>query len=510
MRRNRVSRGIPAAASLNRRGQRVMQDGSHSAAGVREGDVLAGKYRIERVLGVGGMGVVVAAHHIQLDEKVALKFLLQEALGNAEIVARFAREARAAVKIKSEHVARVSDVGTLPNGAPYMVMEYLDGGDLAAWLKERGPLHIEQAVEFVLQACEAIAEAHALGIVHRDLKPANLFCVRRADGRLSVKVLDFGISKMSQFGGSGPSAVTHATALMGSPLYMSPEQMRSAKEVNSQTDIWALGIVLFELLCGKPPFLAESLPELFHRVGGEPPPPLRGIRPEVPAGLEAVILRCLEKDRGQRYPNVAELAFALLPFAPHRGKASVERISGIIQAAGLSVSALALPPSPQAQGTVASAGTSPPVSRTAAGIPGVSPRRAVVVGIGLAGILVLGGAGVIAARRGGGTHPVVSASASTAEPSVQSATPPPAPSEAVVAPAPVPTDSAPSAIGIDAEPSAPSAKPILRFPSRAPATPAPPAAHSHNTSPASTNCEPPFTLDDQGHRHYKPECYLNK
>ena len=142
------------------------------------------------------MGVVVAAHHLQLDERVALKFLLPEALGNAEAVARFAREARAAVKIESEHVARVIDVGSLENGAPYMVMEYLEGSDLAAWLRERGPLPVEQAVDFVLQACEAIAEAHALGIVHRDLKPANLFCVAAPDGLLSIKVLDFGISKV--------------------------------------------------------------------------------------------------------------------------------------------------------------------------------------------------------------------------------------------------------------------------------------------------------------------------
>lgn len=154
---------------------------------VREGEILAGKYRVERVLGIGGMGVVVVAHHLQLDEKVALKFLLPEALKMPEAVARFTREARAAVRIKSEHVARVSDVGTLENGAPYMVMGYLDGVDLAGWVQERGALRIELAIELVLQACEAIAEAHALGIVHRDLKPANLFCVRRADDVLSVK-----------------------------------------------------------------------------------------------------------------------------------------------------------------------------------------------------------------------------------------------------------------------------------------------------------------------------------
>src|SRR5580700_416889 len=196
-------------------------------AGVQPGDVLAGKYKVERVLGAGGMGVVVAAHHLQLDEKIALKFLLPEALGDAEAVARFAREARNACKIKSEHVARVTDVGTLPNGAPYMVMEYLEGGDLAAWIKQRGALPIEQAVEFVLQACVAVADAHALGIVHRDLKPANLFCVRRSDGQLSIKVLDFGISKLADGVGPGSMAMTKTSALMGSPLYMSPEQMRS-------------------------------------------------------------------------------------------------------------------------------------------------------------------------------------------------------------------------------------------------------------------------------------------
>ncbi len=497
-------------------GRRV-QDDSNSAAGVHEGDVLAGKYRVERVLGVGGMGVVVAAHHIQLDEKVALKFLLPEALSNPEAVSRFAREARAAVKIKSEHVARVSDVGTLPNGAPYMVMEYLDGGDLAAWIHERGPLSIEQAVEFVLQSCEAVAEAHALGIVHRDLKPANLFCIRRADGRLSIKVLDFGISKMSQFGGSGPSAVTHATALMGSPLYMSPEQMKSAKDVNSQTDIWAIGVILYELLTGKPPFLAESLPELFYQVALQAAPSIRDFRPEIPVSLEAVILRCLEKGREQRYSNVAELALALLPFAPGRGKGSVERISGIIQAAGLSTSALALPPSPQRQGTVASAGTSPPVSRTAhraAGVPGLAPRRrGVFVGLGLVGLLVLGGVGAIYLRAGVGAHPVASASASASasaiEPVVVPAAPPPPPSETAAPPAPVPTHvaSVPPAVEAAPAPSTASKRPPSRTPSKIPATPAAPAAHP---SADSANCDPPFTLDDQGHRHYKPECYLTK
>jgi serine/threonine-protein kinase len=312
-----------------------MQDDPNSAAGVREGDILAGKYRVERVLGIGGMGVVVAAHHIHLDEKVALKFLLPEALGNYEAVARFAREARAAVKIKSEHVARVIDVGHLENGAPYMVMEYLEGTDLAAWLEERGVMLPEQAVEFVLQACEAIAEAHVLGIVHRDLKPANLFCIRRADGRLSVKVLDFGISKITakQGGTRRDVSTTRANALVGSPLYMSPEQMQTSKRVDARTDIWSLGIILFELLSGRVPFEGEVVTDLAIKIAMAVPLSLRDLRPEVPVGLERVVLRCLEKEPRRRFQNVGDLATALGNFGPKRAKVSVERILGVMQAA---------------------------------------------------------------------------------------------------------------------------------------------------------------------------------
>ncbi|HTQ04975.1 MAG TPA: protein kinase [Polyangiaceae bacterium] len=316
-------------------------------SGVREGEVLAGKYRVDRVLGAGGMGVVVAAHHLELDERVAIKFLLPEVLTQGDAVARFAREARAAVKIKSEHVAKVTDVGKLENGAPYMVMEYLDGSDLSAWLKQRGPLPLEQAVEFVLQACEAIAEAHALGIVHRDLKPSNLFVVRRPDGFLSVKVLDFGISKTtSPLGSGGGGTLTSTSALMGSPFYMSPEQMQSSRDVDSRSDIWALGVLLYELVTGGPPFVADTMPELVLRVvQGGPPPSLRTKLPGAPESFEAAVFRCLERDRSRRYESISELAAALLPFAPRRSRISVERISGVLRAAGLSATALALPPS---------------------------------------------------------------------------------------------------------------------------------------------------------------------
>ena len=313
----------------------MAQGGPSMAAGVREGDVLAGKYRVERVLGAGGMGVVVAAHHIHLDEKVALKFLLPEALGDSNAVARFAREARNAVKIKSEHVARVFDVGTLETGAPYMVMEYLNGVDLAGWLRQRGPLPFEEAIDFVLQAGEAIAEAHALGIVHRDLKPANLFCIRSADGRPTVKVLDFGISKMTGVSASSPHmSLTKTASLMGSPFYMSPEQMEATRDVDARADIWALGVILHELLTGTVPFDGETVPEVAVKVGTRAPPPLRDFRPDAPEGLQAVIFRCLEKDRQRRYPDVSELAVALLPFGSGRSRPSVEKITAIIEGSG--------------------------------------------------------------------------------------------------------------------------------------------------------------------------------
>jgi serine/threonine-protein kinase len=312
---------------------------------VQEGQVLAGKYRIERVLGVGGMGVVVSALHLQLDERVALKFLLPEALTNPEAVARFAREARAAVKIKSVHVARVSDVGTLETGAPYMVMEFLQGQDLSAVIRDRGALPYADAVDLVLQACEALSEAHALGIVHRDLKPANLFLITAADGSPCIKVLDFGISKLISADSSGHDyGMTKTHAIIGSPLYMSPEQMQSSRDVDGRSDIWAVGTILFELLAARPPFLADTMPQLCAAILQGAPPLPRQFRPDLPPGLEVAILRCLEKDRTQRFANVGELAAALAPFGTANARRSAERVSKVLSAAGISSSGLSLAP----------------------------------------------------------------------------------------------------------------------------------------------------------------------
>jgi serine/threonine-protein kinase len=290
--------------------------------------VLAGKYRVERVVGVGGMGVVVAATHLQLEERVALKLLKREVM-RQETVARFLREARAAAKIKSEHVARVTDVGTLESGVPYMVMELLDGEDLGSLVREHGPLPVAQAVDYVLQAGEAVAEAHALGIVHRDLKPANLVLARRAGGQRVVKVVDFGISKQMSREGEAPhadAAMTRTSAWLGSPLYMSPEQMRSAKDVDARTDLWSLGLILFELCTGHLPFDAPSLVELYGAVMHGEPVPLATWCPDAPPALGMALGRCLQKDRTQRYAAVAEMARDLAPIAPPSARERIARI----------------------------------------------------------------------------------------------------------------------------------------------------------------------------------------
>ena len=293
-----------------------------------EGQILAGKYQIERTLGSGGMGVVFAARHLHLGTGVAIKVLRAQACTDASTVTRFLREARAAARLQSEHVARVIDVATLDSGPPYIVMELLRGRDLADVLAADGPLPVASAVQYLLEACEALAEAHALGIVHRDLKPANLFLATRADGSLFVKVLDFGISKTLPTGEGGASAgaATATGAIFGTPFYMSPEQIRSARDVDARTDVWSLGALFYELLTGRKPFVSESLPAVFVMIAGEAPAPPRTHRPDLPFALEAVILACLEKDPARRVQSVADLALRLAPFAPAGAAVLVERV----------------------------------------------------------------------------------------------------------------------------------------------------------------------------------------
>jgi len=241
-----------------------------------------------------------------------------------EMIRRFQREARATAKLRSEHVVRVSDVGRLESGAPYMVMEYLEGKDLAHLLESVGVPPQASAVEYVVQACEALDEAHRAGIVHRDVKPSNLFLTKRRNGTPCIKVLDFGISKAAQMANASVLDGTKTRSVFGSPMYMAPEQMRSAREVDHRADIWSLGATLYELLTGRVPFAAESLIDLAFRVANEHPPRLRELRPMVPRRLEQAVLRCLEKDRNKRFPDVPALVEAILPFAPRRARLATE------------------------------------------------------------------------------------------------------------------------------------------------------------------------------------------
>jgi serine/threonine-protein kinase len=305
--------------------------GGGDAALPREGDLVAGKYRIENLLGRGATAVVMAARHIELGHRVAIKFLVSaHDCPRPVLEARFLEEARTTVQISSEHVVRITDFGRLEDGNPYQLMELLDGADLAQLLLERKtPFAVEEAVGYVLQACEAIAEAHALGVVHRDLKPANLFLSRRADGSALVKVLDFGISKSRT-----AAASVGRTALLGTPAYMSPEQVEDPEAVDARTDVWALGATLYELLTGRLVYEGGSLDALLARIASDPPTPASARRPEVPRQLDRVLLRCLEKDPAARMPNVAELARALLPFAPSGSELSVARIANCAVARG--------------------------------------------------------------------------------------------------------------------------------------------------------------------------------
>ncbi|WP_438029363.1 serine/threonine-protein kinase [Sorangium sp. So ce233] len=530
------------------------------SAPVAEGQILSGKYRVERILGQGGMGIVVAALHEQLHQRVAIKLLHPGA--NAEMVERFVREARAAVRLKSEHVARVLDVGTLETGAPFMVMEYLEGSDLQQTLRQRGPLELEEAVGYVLEACEAIAEAHAAGIIHRDLKPANLFLTRGADGSGMVKVLDFGISKAlgepSAAGAEPELGLTKTAMVLGSPLYMAPEQMRSARTVDTRADIWSLGAILYQLLTARVPFDATSLSELILMINTEAPPSPSLFRRDLPPGLEAAILRCLEKDVAKRFRSVAELAGAIVDFGPPLALASLERIErtlGLVPAvawrdrASAARERMSVPPWPTAQERASSVpaataqargsgSVAPPAGSTAgmaaaataghtagpaatapgwaaAGSASAGRRRSglvlALVGAGVAAV-VLGGVLRFVTFRGDPAAPAADPSATAAitsvEPSAPATAPPPvapvvtaatlaAPTETATAPTPSPSATASAAPRATATlaPTAPRRTGPAGSASARPAATAPPSAAPSTTTAAPQGNANPSVFD---------------
>jgi serine/threonine-protein kinase len=295
---------------------------------VEIGSTLNEKYRIERVLGVGGMGAVVAAQHLKLGETVAIEFLLPRAIGQGRHAQRFLREARAVSKMRSSHVARVFDVDVRPDGAPYIVMEHLTGETLAALVRRESPLAVERAVDAVLEACEAVAEAHSLGIVHRDLKPANLFVAHGAGDIGLIKVLDFGISKLVG-PDSGETETTTGEGFVGSPPYMSPEQLTDPTRVDLRTDIWSIGIILYECLTGKSPFRAENVVQVLALILQSRPRPAHEVRVEVPSALGKTIERCMASEPNARYPDVRSLARDLVAYGTDRGRRALDVIEAV-------------------------------------------------------------------------------------------------------------------------------------------------------------------------------------
>jgi serine/threonine-protein kinase len=328
----------------------------------KPGAVVASKYRIERVLGVGGMGVVYAAKHEMLSRDVALKMLLPDVAKDKEAVARFIHEGRATARLQSDHVVRVMDVG-MDGEKPFLAMELLAGEDLSQMLDKNGPLRITQTVDWLLEAMEGLSHAHAARIIHRDLKPSNLFLASGV-----IKVVDFGISKsMEKEGG-----LTATSAVLGSPAYMAPEQLRSSKHVDARVDVWSLGVIAYELLTGQLPFGGETVGAIFANVLEKPPARPRTLRVEMPGKLEEAILKCLQKSADARYQNVAELAKEIARFGTGKSDplvATIEQKLASVSAApirSMSLPDLEVPLVPSAPPSKSKV-SAPPISAPSAG-----------------------------------------------------------------------------------------------------------------------------------------------
>jgi serine/threonine-protein kinase len=425
------------------------------------GAVIAGKYRIERLLGEGGMGTVVAATHLVLGTPVALKLLHPDMAKQQGVVDRFLREARASAALRGDHVCRVSDVGVTDEGIPYIVMELLEGRDLNQTVKHDGPLPPHVVADFTMQACLGLAEAHAAGIVHRDIKPGNLFMAMRPDGSTSIKVLDFGVAKAPE---GGDFSLTRTATVMGSPGYMSPEQLKSSKDVDSRSDLWSLGVVMYELVTGKQPFHGETITELALRVAMDPTPPLGS----VPRPFADVVARCLEKDPARRYPDVAALANALAPMLGPSGFDRAKAVQRVLYGTR-GMAPIQMQSSPSAPTTLGSSTGSVMSSPTAR-----SWKLPALIGAAVAGGVIA----VIVATSGGKaskeTH--VQAPAAAAPTATPTPSPSPTPSPAA-APAPVAATPTPAADTPKPAPAAdtPKPAPVAATPKPAPvaATPAP-------------------------------------
>ncbi|MCA9634029.1 MAG: protein kinase, partial [Myxococcales bacterium] len=360
-----------------------------------------------------------------MQRKVAIKFVLGFA-ANPNAAERFVREARVTQSLQDEHVVRVYDLGVLESGTPYLVMEYLEGQDLAHLLHAHGRFPADIAVDYVLGACEALAEAHAAGIVHRDIKPSNLILIRRKNGTPLIKVVDFGISKVLDSDDDAEKSLTGSVAMLGSPLYMSPEQIRSARSIDARADVWALGVTLYSCLTGEPPFDGEGVHGVCASIVADPPRPFPEDL-ELPEGLEEILSRCLAKRPEERTQSVVELATELGPFATKRGRLSADRIS-TLYAPAAPESAQRWQPKLESEATLDAEGSAPrelassaatelteatlnhPTSQTIDRPPGASRRRYWIPALVALGLLLAGAA----IGRLAGSGPTVDAAAATA------------------------------------------------------------------------------------------------
>ena len=493
------------------------------------GDILLGKYRVEDVIGVGGMGRVVRASHLYLQQPVAIKILLPQMAESKTTVERFLREAQATVKLRNEHIARVMDVGTGPDGVPFMVMEFLEGFDLNQILRHHGPQMAQPVVDLILQACEGISEAHAIGIIHRDIKPSNFFITRRPDGSNLLKILDFGISKTP----AELSDLTGTQTVVGTPTYMAPEQMRTARATDARSDIWSMGVVMYQMLVGRPPFEAETYAELVLKVGVDPPNAMYGV--QLPQGLETIVMRCLEKNPADRIQNVGDLARMLAPYAsdPMSAQQSAERATRILTQpkGGMSLSSMSV-----GSGGIGSGGMglTPPPNLTpkswshtggssvggAAGQIGISGNthgtkittgnRSIMIAVVAVLCIAAGAGGFMLASSGKGSAP---ATTTPAAPVVVAPTPPPPvavaptpPPPVAVAPTPVvppPAVAAGSAAvstssakaGLDTQPTPPPPEPVAVVVKPKPVAAKPVAAKPVAKPPVTTK-KPQATKND--------------
>jgi len=388
----------------------------------------AGKYVVERVLGRGGMGIVFEARHVRLGQRVAIKVLGSGLRQHPELVQRFEREARAAGSLTSAHAVRIFDIDATEDGTPFIVMELLAGRDLARVVELEGPQPVARASRWLIEACDAISEAHRLGIVHRDIKPSNLFLTEE-NGRSIVKVLDFGIAKrLSTF----EAPITQALAPLGTPHYMSPEQVRCAKNVDARTDIWSLGVTLYEVICGSPPFAHESSSACIAAIAADPVPDPRTLRPELGDELVAVMMKALAKNAADRYQSVPELVAALMPFA-ESDEPATSRPAPSLPAPSRSSIPIVLDVAPAARG--------PFTAPVTVSLTSVARRQRVRAALGVASAAMLGFAALVVTPKCVSTgndatasSPVRATNEPAPPPSTALAAPPPTVTAEVVAP----------------------------------------------------------------------------